>query len=374
MDHYREDESLQTSKLLLSTQPVDKQVLSTYENLSVPRDPIAVHSKNFLYSEFSKLAIEETTSRDSTEGLVHLQIMAETGLYENDEYLIKRWKDNLKVWLPLYVSHYYVIITLSIKGRNICLLKPFDPFDTYNLCFPRKEIIDWFENPSVRIELPPNLKTDENWRGIAVCVAFTVHEHPNAIVDDQDSEISSFRLLCHLSTDQECCLNPFSMFRITKDKFKWSYIGGFIWLTYIPSCLLVAELDGQKYMHIDIYNDCPGLDMQNIGVRLLYEQDVEKFRNSINKCVTSFFNNLDIIRQFVANENENQSHADHVRVHQKETSENSDSQQQGNPGTSGLVRSYYPFNLISIISLSCSTYQIYILICNFAGLQSSHDI
>ncbi|KAF3432371.1 hypothetical protein FNV43_RR27111 [Rhamnella rubrinervis] len=330
--HSREYESPQTNNFLLSTQPVDEQVLSTYENFSVPSDPIAVHSKKFLF-ESSKQVIEESL-RDSAEGLVHLQIMAETGLYENDEYLVKRWKDNLKLWLPFYVSLYYVTITLSIKGRNICLLKPFNPFNTYNLCFPRKEIIDWFANRSVRIELPPNLKTDKNWRGIAVCVAFTVHEHPSAIVDDQDSEISSFRLLCNLIMDQKYYLNPVSMFRINKDKFKWSYLGGFIWLTYIPSCLLVAELDGQKYIDIDIYNDCPGLFMQNLGVRLLYQEDVEEFRNSINKCVISFFDNLDLIREFVANESENRaSHADHV--HQTETSENRDSQQQENPGKSG---------------------------------------
>ncbi|KAF3432385.1 hypothetical protein FNV43_RR27125 [Rhamnella rubrinervis] len=310
--HSREFESPQTSNFLLSTQPMDKQVLSAYKKFCVPRDPIAVHSKKFLL-DYSKQVIEES-SRDSAEGLVHLQIMAETGLYENDEYLIKRWKDNLKVWLPFYVRHYSVIITLSIKGRNICLLKPFNPFNTYNLCFPRKEIIDWFEgyqfsNRRVAIALPPNLKSDENWRGIAVCVAFSVQEHPNAIFDDQDSEVSSFGLLCHLSTDQKCCLNPFSTFRITKDKFKWSCVGGFIWLTYIPSCLLIAELNDQShYIEVDIYNECTGVTIQNLGAHLLFQQHVEEFRQSITQCMTSFFDNVDAISQFLADENEKPSH------------------------------------------------------------------
>ncbi|KAF3432365.1 hypothetical protein FNV43_RR27105 [Rhamnella rubrinervis] len=165
-------------------------------------------------------------------------------------------------------------------------------------------------------------------------VLSTLKEHPNAIIDNQDSEFSSFRLLCHLSTDQGCCLNPFSMFRITKDKFKWSYLGGFIWVTYIPCCYMVEELDGQKYIEIGIHNNCPGLFRQNLGVRLLYEQEVEEFRNSIYKCVTSFFDYMDLISQFVTNENGNASHADHV--HQTETTENWDSQQQENPGNSGV--------------------------------------
>ncbi|XP_048318238.2 uncharacterized protein LOC107417594 isoform X1 [Ziziphus jujuba] len=299
----RKDESLQTNMFVLITQDVDKEISTAYNKLTIPLDPIVFHSKQDFMESSYKL-FEESSSRDSKLGLIHLQIMVETPLFEND---LTRWKSNLDYFLKRHFC-LHIFITLSLKGRIISLLKPFDPFSPYNLCFPRKEILEWFGDYQVNerrmgIGLPPNLKTDKDWRGIAVCVAFSVQEHPNAILDNDNSQVS-FRLLCHMNTDEGCCLNPVPMFRITKDKFKWSCVRGFIWLTYIPSSLLLAELHGQSYIVIDIYNECPGLFTQNLGVRLLFEQDVEEFRQSITKCITGFFDNLDPVCQFMASESD----------------------------------------------------------------------
>ncbi|KAH7516746.1 hypothetical protein FEM48_Zijuj10G0167600 [Ziziphus jujuba var. spinosa] len=296
------DESLQANMFVLSAQNVDKEVSTVNEQITIPCDPIVVHFKREFMESSCKL-FEERSSEDPKLGLIHLQIMAETPLFEND---LTRWKRNLEDILELHVR-FYVFITLSLKGHIISVLKPFNLFSTYNLCFPRKEILKWFgdyrvSERTVGIGLPQNLKTDKDWRGIAICVGFSVQEHPNAFLDDEYLHVS-FRLLCHLSTDQECCLNSAPMFRITKDKFKWSYICGFIWLTYISSSLLLAELRGQSHIAIDIYNECPGLVTKNLSVHLLFKEDVEDFRQSITKCMT-FFDNLNPIYQFMANESD----------------------------------------------------------------------
>ncbi|KAH7516750.1 hypothetical protein FEM48_Zijuj10G0168000 [Ziziphus jujuba var. spinosa] len=256
--------------------------------------------------ESSYKLFEERSLGDSKLGLILLQIMAETPLFVND---LARGKRNLEDILELHVSE-----------------------------------------QTVGIGLPPSLKTDKDWRGIAICVAFSVQEHPNAILDDENLHVS-FRLLCHLSTNQACCLNPAPMFRITKDKFKWSYVRGFIWLTYIPSSLLLAELHGQSCIAIDIYNECPGLVTENLGIRLLFKQDVEEFKKSKTKCMTGFFDNLDPICQFMANESAqtNHSHVDHELGSKSSTGNNNwyASSQPGNittertfPKKMGIVKYY----------------------------------
>ena len=54
---------------------------------------------------------------------------------------------------------------------------------------------------------------------------------------------------------------------------------------------------------------------QNVGASLLYQQDVEEFRQSIlNRCRTSFFDNMDLICKFVADENGNPIHLDETEM------------------------------------------------------------
>ncbi|XP_024933792.2 uncharacterized protein LOC112493116 [Ziziphus jujuba] len=303
----RKYKSLQENKCLLSmAQPVDKQVFTAYEQFSVPSDPIILHSMNALFES----SHEMNASIDSMIPFAHLQIMAETPLYTNN---LEMWKANLEDSLKQYCcSKFY--ITLSLRGHIISALKPFIPSTTYNLCFPRKETLRWFkqfnhsDTQRLVIRLPQNLITDIKWRGLAVCVAFSVDDHQSEIHEIEDLDIS-FRVLCHLNTAQGRCLNSAPSFRISKDKFKWLYVGGFIWLTYVPHWLLLGELNEQSSLEVNIYNECPGVITQSLDAVLLYQQDVEEFRQSIAQCMTSFFSNLDLIQQYIDDENTNPSHA-----------------------------------------------------------------
>lgn len=323
---------------------MEEQVLTAYEELYVPSETTVLHSKKCFFDSSYQM-IRDDSSTDSTGGIIHLQVMAETALYDND---LNKWKKYLEDVLKCLSGH-YVFVTLSLKGRIISFLKPFNPISTFDFCFPRKEIIDWFgdyDHPGkqkVEIELPQNLTDDENWMGIAVCAAFSVHEHLGAAIE------TSFKLLCHLHTEVYC-LNPAPMFCVTKDRFKWLFVRGFIWLTYIPRCLLLAELNGKKYIEISIYNECPGLIRHNLSARLMYRHDVEEFRQSITKCMTSLFDNMDCIRRFVDDE----SQADEIETstdHYGNSYNVDRNQRELIPRTSGLVRQQN-FSSVSFIHFS----------------------
>lgn len=152
---------------------MEEQVLIAYEEPYVPSETTVLHSKKYFFDSSYQM-IRDSISTDSTSRFIHLQIMGETPLYENDS---KKWKTYLEDVLKCLYG-YYVFVTLSLRGRIISFLKPFNPSSTYDFCFPRKEIIEWFgdyDHPGAQrmvIELPQNLTADENWIGLAVCACF----------------------------------------------------------------------------------------------------------------------------------------------------------------------------------------------------------
>lgn len=245
--------------------------------------------------------IPESTLKDSKHSFINLQIMAENAFYVND---LTKWQKGLEDLLK-QLFRFDIFIALILDGHVISVVKPFNPFSSYNLIFPRKEILDWFgadchiSMRSMKIKLPPNLNSDKNWRGLAVCAALSVQEHPTAILDRMTSEIS-FGLQCHLDTEEHCYHPP--LFSITKDKLTWLYLRGFIWLTYIPSSVLTELKIEQNYLDIRTTSEFSGVVTSNISARLLYQQDVEEFAQSIAKCTVSFFDNVDPIRKVMASD------------------------------------------------------------------------
>lgn len=285
MDHHRKKKSLQ--ELLSNTQLVQKLSVFLKQN------------GGWCCSESSYQVIPESTSKDSSPSFINLQIMAENVFYVQD---LTKWQKGLEDLLK-QLFRFDIFIALILEGHIISVVKPFKPFSSYNLIFPRKEIMDWFgadchvSKRSMKIELPPNLNSDKNWRGLAICAALSVHEHPTAILDRMTSEIS-FGLQCHLDTEEQCFHPP--LFGITKDKLTWVYLRGFIWLTYIPSFVLTELKIKQNYLEIRTTSEFPGVVTSNISARLLYQQDVEEFAQSIAKCTTSFFDNVEPIHKAMA--------------------------------------------------------------------------
>ncbi|XP_024178294.1 uncharacterized protein LOC112184260 [Rosa chinensis] len=229
----------------------------------------------------------------------HVHIMAETQL--QGRYGSPRWKRCLKLLL-----RQSKVATLSLCGHAISAFKNFDPFSPYNIiCFSDKEIPVWFKHEMsyqmssrsrVGIKLPPRLHEDENWRGLAICVAFEVH--------DQRPTTSPVKLLCHLRAKDNYCLNHIPMCCINEEKLKSLHLGRFIWLTYIPR-LLLTEFSVISDVEARIYVSCRGLTVEKSGIRLLYRQEEGEFENTITECWTSFFDNLSFIRQLVESDDQN---------------------------------------------------------------------
>ncbi|PON40622.1 hypothetical protein TorRG33x02_339970 [Trema orientale] len=260
-------------------------------------DPILLHSRHWFLD--NQCQIQETIGKGSSRGLVssfnHLHIMAETlvALGSNLVY----WKEDLQLLLKELFKK-SVLVSLSFKGHIISVLKNFDVCSTYNFCFPRKEILDWFElrnsTSTLRIEL-----NDKSWSGLAICAAFFIHPYNKHQIISSDMPL---KILCHLTTSGKYCLNPVPVFSITKEKLKW-LDHGLVWLTYIPHKLLI-ELNGESSVVVRIYSEAPYLKVKTCGVRLLYDQDVDQFKETIIQCWASFFDNLDSMSQFVAYEDD----------------------------------------------------------------------
>ncbi|KAF4390538.1 hypothetical protein F8388_006035 [Cannabis sativa] len=237
-----------------------------------------------------------------------LDITAETALLES--HSTAEWINNLEKFLSKYFK-VSLVVMLSLAGHTISFLRSFDPYFRFNFCFPRKNVLEWFkyqtDRPKVIFQIPRDLYDDKNWMGFVMCAAFTVHEHPAAILDNLCSEMD-VHLMCHFILDQENCLMPAPIFRISKEKFKWLNLRGFIWLTYIPKNAFTEYLNEVSYVQAEMHSfDCPGLEVERCGMRLLYQDDVQEFQQTIIKCVTSFFDDLDPICQFLKDKNKEKS-------------------------------------------------------------------
>lgn len=249
----------------------------------------------------SDQTITQGSSSHVAPTFVLLDIMAETPFFES-HCSISEWKRNLENLLKKFFK-VSLVIRLSLIEHQISLLRGFEPNFNYNFCFPRKEIPQWFElqdsEPEMMIEL-----IDDSWLGFAICVSFTVHENPAAFLDNVGSEIH-VNLLCHLNINGHC---ENSMFRIPKEEFKWKHTGGFIWLTYRTRWSFPNSINQQSHLVITIHSDCPGLEVQRCGFNRLYKQKVKEFEQTIIQCLTSFFDDLDPIYEYLGEKYRNKGH------------------------------------------------------------------
>ena len=237
--------------------------------------------------------------------LYHLHVMVDTLVLNGNDF--EKWKRNLEFLLGESFNN-YGLVTLSLKGHIVSVLKHFNSLAPFNFNFPNKEIPEWFAHQSdvgsrSAIELPPNLLGDNNWMGIVICGSFSIHEHTSTFSE------TSFKILCHLVSNRHC-VNAIPAHSITKDKFSWLHVRGFIWLTYVPHALLTDDLKESRHVIARIYNRSPGLTVNKCSIRLLYKRDLPEFKKAIIQCWTSFFDDLDPIFGFVADEDGQLLHDD----------------------------------------------------------------
>uniref|UniRef100_A0A7N2LAG3 C-JID domain-containing protein n=1 Tax=Quercus lobata TaxID=97700 RepID=A0A7N2LAG3_QUELO len=158
-------------------------------------------------------------------------------------------------------------------------LQEFDRSLVYNSCFPPSEILEWFNHrsgkPPVTIHLPPNLYDDSTWRGLALCVSFSVNiKDPTAILDILNSE-NAHHLYCHLESNVGS-LEPLHAYCLTKDDVMLLHLGGFMWLSYIPHSSFPDWSNQCNHIDASIVSNCPDLTVK-CGLRLVHQHDEEEF-------------------------------------------------------------------------------------------------
>ena len=169
------------------------------------------------------------------------------------------------------------------------------------------------------IQLPPNLHDDSDWIGLALCAAISVDKYATRF---------SHQLICLWDTDIGR-VEPSPVYNITKEKFMWLYLRGFIWVSYIPRKLWSEDLNlcssieatiGQPLEEIEkaTVGHLPEekkngnsrmpfpLVSEKCGLRLVYQKDMQELQETIIKCVTSpFDNNVEYIHQLIADDTRN---------------------------------------------------------------------
>ena len=82
------------------------------------------------------------------------------------------------------------------------------------------------------------------------------------------------------------------------------YIG--IHLAILHTSLVIVRFFNQSsQIEVSIGSDFPGLMVKKCGQRFLYQQDVEEFEQTINKCSTVPFYNMELIHWSVASDSPN---------------------------------------------------------------------
>ena len=142
---------------------------------------------------------------------------------------------------------------------------------------------DWFSNRSfcsdIRIKLPCNLQRDGRWMGIAVYAYYTVQERPAISGDNKD--LTSFLNFYNPLVSHRVCLTRHRVFQESKDIFVES--SHRILVFYIPNVLL--RLEECQHIGASFEHNKPDVQVKECGIRLVYEQDVEKFVQTLAQCM-----------------------------------------------------------------------------------------
>ncbi|KAH7514282.1 hypothetical protein FEM48_Zijuj11G0072100 [Ziziphus jujuba var. spinosa] len=195
-----EEYSSRQSNLVSQKDSLKKVLLQTRNIYNFPFKSMEEVGRPF--SESSYQVIPESSRKDSSPSFINLQIVAENALKVNDPV---KWHKRIEESLEQLVE-FDVVITLILEGHFISLLTPFNRFSNYNLCFLQKGILDWFDGYQVgrqriKVEIPPDINNDRSWRGIAVYVSFSVHEHPTSILDHRTNQLAEIATYCGFESE-----------------------------------------------------------------------------------------------------------------------------------------------------------------------------
>ena len=115
--------------------------------------------------------------------------------------------------------------------------------------------------------------------GIAVCAYYTVQERLAISGDNKD--LTSFLNFYNPSVSHRVCLTRHRVFQESKDIFVES--SHRILVFYIPQVLL--RLEECRHIGASFEHNKPDVRVKECGLRLVYEQDVENFVQTLAQCM-----------------------------------------------------------------------------------------
>ncbi|KAF3952521.1 hypothetical protein CMV_021928 [Castanea mollissima] len=193
------------------------------------------------------------------------------------------------------IARYKVKISRATNQLSQSHLPGFDGSCDYNSCCPPTEIPHWFHIQSdeshVTFRLTRELQNRSTWLGVALCAVFLVTTDV-AILNDIMDSISSCKLICHLQASNGLSVKPRHIYWPTKENLMMSLLGGFTWLTYIPRGSFPNWLYDCAFIKVSFETTCHDLKVQKSGLRLLYQDSVEEFKNCM-KSESDFLGILD---------------------------------------------------------------------------------
>ncbi|KAM1030009.1 hypothetical protein FF1_033914 [Malus domestica] len=176
--------------------------------------------------------------------------------------------DKLQQWKPVH----------DLSLPNQVLQKDIELFDykSYSIksCDYQNEIPKWFNNIATRdfisIPVPPDLKNDKKWMGVAI--VFLVKRKPGVSQIESDFA-SDYFYKCRVETE-EFQLEPFLL--------DWRHLNSvesnseLLCAFYVP-CVCFPRMLNESFVIGSVFEtNNPCMEVQKCGIHLIYEQDVEK--------------------------------------------------------------------------------------------------
>lgn len=153
----------------------------------------------------------------------------------------------------------------------------------YDYIIPYISVPAWFLDhrfcSSIRIRLPENLNLDEGWMGIAVCAYYTVDKQLAGSDDQKD--LRSFLCFYNSLPSHRIRLTRHEVFQDSEDIFVDST--NRILVYFMPQ--MSFRLRGCSHIGASFEPKNPGVQVKECGIRLVYEQNVEKFVQTLVQCM-----------------------------------------------------------------------------------------
>lgn len=184
-------------------------------------------------------------------------------------------------------------------------MQDFHPSACYNFCFPPSTTIhEWFTHRrlghTVTIDLPPNLYLDIKWTGLVIYAFFSIPGDPLAILEIMKSGIPCYYYAqFQMSTgDLDDIILPGHCSISMEVEYLYN-LGGFIWISYLPGEQFKDVLQLCGDMEVSFVSDWPGVIVKKCGLRLLYQRDLEQFKQKLKHCEALYSGYQDSHEQFM---------------------------------------------------------------------------